>query len=273
MPELPEVENVKLSLERQGLSGQVFSNVELRRPDLRTPLSPVLRSRLPGQRILRLERRAKYLLLHTEDYTLLSHLGMSGSWRFVDAEGELQKHDHVILGFESGKKLVFNDPRRFGIFEMIRHERLKSSRWLKHLGPEPLSRQFSVESLFIKTRGRKAPIKAFLMDQRHVVGVGNIYASEALFSAGIRPSRPAGRITRDEAGRLVRSIRAILGRAIRAGGSTIRNYRNSVGEKGRFQTRFLVYDRAGEPCVVCRGSLKAKVIAGRSTFWCQTCQR
>lgn len=273
MPELPEVENVKLSLEKQGLPGQIFARVDLLRSDLRTRLRPELRSQLRGQRIHGVERRAKFLLMHTDDYSILSHLGMTGSWRFAFNDSDPEKHDHVILNFTSGKKLVFNDPRRFGLFELVRRGQLSASRWLRHLGPEPLSVEFTGASLFQITRKRKAPIKAFIMDQRHVVGVGNIYASEALFAAKVRPTRPAGRLTRDEAERLVHSIRTILGKAIRAGGSTIRDYRNSEGISGRFQTQFFVYDRTGEPCTACGDALKVKPIAGRSTFWCPTCQR
>jgi formamidopyrimidine-DNA glycosylase len=273
MPELPEVENVKISLERQGLSGQVFSKVELNRPSLRTRLRSELRTQLPGQQIKGLQRRAKFQLMHTQDFVVLSHLGMTGSWRFVKADEALEKHDHLVLRFASGKCLVYNDPRRFGVFELVRRDQLSSCRWLKHLGLEPLSHDFTGDSLFNQTRKRSASIKAFLMDQRQVVGVGNIYASEALFASGIRPSRQAGRLTRVDANRLVVSIKSILGRAIQSGGSTIRDYRNSDGESGRFQALFKVYNRAGEACTVCGNKIQVGVIAGRSTYWCRSCQR
>jgi formamidopyrimidine-DNA glycosylase len=201
---------------------------------------------------------------------VLSHLGMTGSWRNFD---HLEKHDHIMLHFASGYKLVFNDPRRFGLLDMIAKADLTKSRWLKHLGVEPLDSEFSGEYIFTKTRKLKAPIKAWLMDQRRVVGVGNIYASEALFAAKIKPTRVAGKITRAEADVLAHEVRRILEEAIRAGGSTIRDYRNSEGAEGNFQLRFAVYDRAGKSCVRCDGVIRAKMIAGRNTYWCPKCQR
>jgi formamidopyrimidine-DNA glycosylase len=276
MPELPEVENVKLSLRSLGAVGQTFSRVELLRKDLRTPLKKELANKLPGQRILSLERRAKYLLFETQDYSLLSHLGMTGSWRSYQGEihrDEIQKHDHVIWHFDSGLKLVYNDPRRFGIMELIDKKKQQSWRWLKHLGVEPLSEEFNGDFLYQRTRKRKAPIKGFLMDQRHVVGVGNIYASEALFAAKIKPLRAAGRLTKDESADIVKSIREVLRQAIAAGGSTISDYRNPYGESGAFQNYFSVYDRSKAPCPACGEAIRSKVIAGRNTFWCPKCQR
>lgn len=271
MPELPEVENMKLSLEALGVPGQVFKAVELRRANLRTPLGPELVARLPGQILRGIERRAKFLLFETQDYYIVNHLGMTGSWRTHERSEDMQKHDHVVFRFVSGLALVFNDPRRFGLLELVRKS--ETHPWLRQLGFEPLSPEFTGEALFAATRGIKAPIKGFLMDQKRVVGVGNIYASEALFAAGVRPTRAAGRITRAEAESLVREIRRILQIAIAAGGSTIRDYRNSRGESGSFQDRFLVYDRAGEPCARCQRPLKSKFIAGRNTYWCTRCQR
>lgn len=276
MPELPEVENVKLSLRSLGAVGQTFARVELLRKDLRTPLKKELASKLPGQKILSLERRAKYLLFETRDYSLLSHLGMTGSWRSHQGDlhrDEIQKHDHVIWYFDSGLKLIYNDPRRFGIMELIDKRKRPTWRWLKHLGVEPLSEEFNGDLLYRLTRKRKAPIKGFLMDQRHVVGVGNIYASEALFAAKIKPLRAAGRVTKSESDEIVKSIREILQRAIAAGGSTISDYRNSYGESGAFQNHFSVYDRSKAPCFVCGKAIRSQVIAGRNTFWCPRCQR
>jgi formamidopyrimidine-DNA glycosylase len=271
MPELPEVENVKISLEKQGFIGQEILKVELLRADLRVPFPKDLPRKLKGQTFAAISRRAKYLIFETEKYSLLSHLGMTGSWRPFDKK---LKHDHIILHFKSGVKLAFNDPRRFGLLDMIDTKDLARSRWLKHLGPEPFAESFTGESVFQGTRKLKGPIKGWLMDQRRVVGVGNIYASEALFAAKIKPSRAAGKITRQEAELLVVHIRRILTDAIEAGGSTIRDYRNSEGKSGEFQTRFLVYDRAGEKCLRCKdGVIKSKVIAGRNTFWCPKCQR
>lgn len=270
MPELPEVENVRLSLQQQGLVGQRFAKVELLRPDLRAPFPSGMSRRLQGQSVCAIKRRAKYLLFETEKLVLLSHLGMTGSWRELD---DRQKHDHVILHFSSGRRLAFNDPRRFGLLDLFTKDQVEECAWLRHLGVEPLSDQFTAEYLFAKSRRVKAPIKGFLMDQRRVVGVGNIYASEALFAAGVRPSRLAGKIKREEAHALVENIRGILTAAIAAGGSTISDYRNSKGEAGNFQQGFKVYDRKGQSCVRCRQPVKSKMIAGRNTFWCAKCQR
>jgi formamidopyrimidine-DNA glycosylase len=275
MPELPEVENVKLSLERLGVPGQVFERVELRRADLRTPLKKEMTRRLPGQRLRAIRRRAKYILFETEDFLLLNHLGMTGSWRAAGPGGgageDRRPHDHVVLHFASGLRLIFNDPRRFGLLELSAKDRVPSQ--LARLGLEPLSAEFTATRLFEDTRRVKAPIKNFIMDQRRVVGVGNIYASEALFAAGIRPTRPAGRLTHKEAEGLTETIQSVLRDAIAAGGSTIRDYRNSEGEAGSFQKRFAVYDREGQPCRRCGTSLKARILAGRNTFWCAKCQR
>lgn len=275
MPELPEVENVRLSLQSQGFTGQEFARVELLRKNLRTALKPELSRKLPGQKLISIERRAKFLLFETQDFILLSHLGMTGSWRLIGQGENFErlKHDHVILHFVSGQKLIYNDPRRFGVLELFPKSKLGQNKWLKNLGLEPLEEKFNDEFLFVSTRKRKAPIKGFLMDQRQVVGVGNIYASEALFRAKVKPVRPAGKVTREEAGRLVKSIREILNLAIRAGGSTISDYRNSKGESGSFQLSFQVYDRAKKPCSSCGEPIKSKVISGRNTFWCPKCQR
>ncbi len=271
MPELPEVENVKLSLKGLGAVGQVFERVEFLRKNLRTPLKPDVARKLPGQRVVEIIRRAKFLLIETEDFILLNHLGMTGSWRSAAAAEE--KHDHVVLHFKSGFRLIYNDPRRFGLLELLPKASVGKNRWLKNLGIEPLEDAFDADFLFARTRGRKAPLKSFIMDQRQVVGVGNIYASEALFRAGVKPLRQAGKLTRDESSRLVESVREILKQAIAAGGSTISDYRNSHGEDGRFQNSFSVYDRSSEPCLKCGTPIRSRVIAGRNTFWCPKCQR
>lgn len=272
MPELPEVENVRVSLEGLGVVGQTFRKVELGRVGLRTPFPEGLSRRLRGQNLLGIHRRAKYLLFETEKYFLISHLGMTGSWR-VFAENSKMKHDHATLEFESGMKITFNDPRRFGVLDISPKTEIAKNRWFKHLGVEPLSPGFTAEYLFDSTRKLKGPIKGFIMDQRRVVGVGNIYASEALFASRVKPTRPSGRLTREESVSLVENIRRILSEAIEAGGSTIRDYRNSRGESGSFQQRFLAYDRGGEPCVSCQSPIRSRFIAGRNTFWCPRCQR
>ncbi|NJM10347.1 MAG: bifunctional DNA-formamidopyrimidine glycosylase/DNA-(apurinic or apyrimidinic site) lyase, partial [Bdellovibrionaceae bacterium] len=227
-----------------------------------------MQTRLPGQSVLSLRRRAKFLLFETEDFVLLNHLGMTGSWRIHHGEIEPRKHDHVILHFESGLKFVFNDPRRFGLLELISKDKLAGNRWLMHLGVEPLSDEFTQDLLFGRTRKRKGPIKGFLMDQKNVVGVGNIYASEVLFKAGVKPLRPAGRLSKAESAKLVLCIREILEKAIVAGGSTISTYRNSKGESGNFQAEFSVYDRKGRALRGLRDADRSRWIAGRNTFWC-----
>ncbi len=273
MPELPEVENVKLSLEGLGAPGQQFAKVQLLSPALRTPLKKDLSKRLPGQKILCVRRRAKFLLFETENFWIVNHLGMTGSWRPLDNGDELIKHDHVVFEFGSGMKLVFNDPRRFGLMEMVDKQSLERHAWLKNLGPEPLEADFTGEYLFRVTRRLKSPIKNVIMDQKKVVGVGNIYASEALFRAGIKPTRPAGRLRREEADRLVERIREVLFLAIASGGSTIRDYKNSRGESGQFQNLFVVYDRLGQPCVNCGTKIRSRFLGGRNTYWCAKCQR
>lgn len=273
MPELPEVENVKRSLESLGASGQRFVEVKLLSPKLRTPLKALIGRKLPGQSIVAVRRRAKFLLFETEDFCLLNHLGMTGSWRPSNSKNKHLKHDHVILKFASGLNLVFNDPRRFGLLELIEKKRVGSHTWLKNLGPEPLTEEFSGEYLYKITRKLKSPIKNVIMDQKRVVGVGNIYASEALFAAKIRPTRPAGKINRCEAELLVTEIKTVLMRAIAAGGSTIRDYKNTNGQSGRFQNHFSVYGRGKKACRLCNTSIRSKFIGQRNTFWCPQCQK
>ena len=272
MPELPEVENARLSLQSLGFVGQTLTQIELRRKGLRVPFPSGLAKRLKGQTFLAVHRRAKYLLFETEDFFLLSHLGMTGSWRTLSSAPR-KKHDHIVLHFSNGLEVAYNDPRRFGLLDLVRKKELAENRWLKHLGVEPLAAEFDSAYLFSLSRKMKGSIKAFLMDQKRVVGVGNIYASEVLFAAAMKPTRAAGRISKIDAEKLVVNIRRILGSAIAAGGSTIRDYRNSRGEAGSFQDQHLVYDRAGEPCRVCTTRIRSQPIAGRSTFWCPQCQR
>ena len=272
MPELPEVENVKLSLEGLGAQGQQFVRVQLMSPSLRTPLKKILSQKLPGQKILNLKRRAKFLLFETDEFCIVNHLGMTGSWRALALGEELIKHDHVLFQFKSGLRLVFNDPRRFGLLELIYKEKTHTHAWLKNLGPEPLLEPFTGEYLFAATRKLKSPIKNVIMDQKKVVGVGNIYASEALFLSKIKPTKAAGKIKRSEADLLAAMIRQVLRKAIQAGGSTIRDYKNTNGESGRFQNEFSVYGRDGEKCVKCKTLIKSKFIGGRNTYWCPKCQ-
>jgi formamidopyrimidine-DNA glycosylase len=278
MPELPEVETVRLGLVPV-LEGRKLVRVEARRPDLRIAFPPHFAERLTGRRIEKLRRRAKYLLAYLDrDEILLIHLGMSGRF-FVDLHRAnstgLGAHDHVMFETDRGARIVYSDHRRFGLMTLLPTDELQSHKLLKGLGPEPLTADFSAAHLTAALSGKKTPIKSALLDQRVVAGLGNIYVCEALFRAGISPKRLAARVGGDQAKRLVVSIRAVLDDAIAAGGSTLRDYRQADGELGYFQHRFRVYDREGERCTKrgCRGRIKRIVQSGRSTFFCPVCQR
>ncbi|CAN5637733.1 bifunctional DNA-formamidopyrimidine glycosylase/DNA-(apurinic or apyrimidinic site) lyase [soil metagenome] len=277
MPELPEVEHVKRQLGALiGIPRRVES-IEFFRKDLRFPIPMKLKLKLAGNDVIAIERRAKYLLFKFAHGWMLSHLGMTGAWREIGQNENAILHDHVRMNFADGFSLIFNDPRRFGFIDWVddieRHPRLD------HLGPEPLEPGFTGEQLFRKLRKRTAAIKTLIMDQRIVVGVGNIYASEALFRAGLRPTRPAGRVTLAECERLVHEIKIILQAAIESGGSTIRTYRSADGSQGSFQSRFFVYERDGQACLKCNGTnvksvlIQSRMIAARSTYWCSRCQK
>jgi formamidopyrimidine-DNA glycosylase len=270
MPELPEVETTRRGLAPH-VEGRCVRAVTLRRPDLRWPIPAEIRTRLPGQRIDAVRRRAKYLLLDTDAGSALLHLGMSGSLRVLPADTPVGTHDHVDLALDSGRVLRFNDPRRFGCLLWqppgITHELLRS------LGPEPLSEAFDGDYLFARSRGRKAPVKAFLMDQAVVVGVGNIYAAEALFAAGIAPLRPAGRVSRERYAVLAEAVKRILAHAIERGGTTLRDFISPDGAPGYFEQELAAYGRGGEPCPRCGRPLKQAAIGQRTTAWCGHCQR
>lgn len=266
MPELPEVETVRRGLEGV-LVGRTISSVRLLRADLRRAMPKDANALLAGQRIIAIRRRAKYLRIETTGPHVLSHLGMTGSWNTSDQPVPLREHDHVVLTFSDGGVATYNDPRRFGMFEWWTEEAVAE------LGPEPLGADFNSRVLKQALRGKKAKVKSLLMDQRVVVGVGNIYASEALFRAGVSPLRASGRVTSQECERLVDSVRVVLAEAIAVGGSTISDYRQVGGEHGGFQHRFLVYDKAGAPCPRCQQPIVMRVVAGRSSFFCRRCQR
>jgi formamidopyrimidine-DNA glycosylase len=276
MPELPEVETVRRGLEEILSHHPVIERIELRRPDLRWEIPVKKVKSVEGQAVLAVGRRAKYLWFKTAKGFLISHLGMTGSWRVQESEKPHQKshravdpHDHIVLHFSDQLSLVFRDPRRFGIFNFSKD--LKESPFTE-MGPEPLLPEFSAEYLKARLKGKKAPIKNALMDQRIVVGIGNIYASEILFESGVRPSRAAERLTLKQLEQIVETSRTVLDRAIRAGGSTLRDFAHTNGESGAFQNEFKVYGRAGEECLICGQAVKSAVLAGRSTFWCSSCQ-
>jgi formamidopyrimidine-DNA glycosylase len=270
MPELPEVETTRRGLAPH-LEGRRITAVTLRRPDLRWPIPNDVRERLPGQRIEAVERRAKYLLTHTRAGSALWHLGMSGVMRVLPASTPVDAHDHVDLGLDDGRVLRFTDPRRFGC--LLWQPTGQVHELLAGLGPEPLSEAFSGGTLFNASRGKKASVKVFLMDQAVVVGVGNIYAAEALFEAGIRPTTPAGRVTRERYERLAAAVKRILGYAIERGGTTLRDFLNPDGLPGYFEQELFVYGREGEACKVCGTALKAMRLGQRATVWCPRCQR
>ena len=275
MPELPEVETTRRGLAPH-VEGRRVSNVVLRRPDLRWPNPYEVVSLLPGQRVQAVRRRAKYLLLDTEAGSALLHLGMSGSLRVLPADTPVRTHDHVDialepLGRQGARVLRFNDPRRFGC--LLWQPPGQTHELLADLGPEPLSDQFDGNYLFALSRGRSAPVKTFLMDQRVVVGVGNIYVAEALFAAGISPLRAAGKVSRERYHRLAEQIRRILAHAIERGGTTLRDFIAPDGAPGYFEQELSAYGRGGEPCPRCGRPLKQASIGQRTTVWCGHCQK
>ena len=270
MPELPEVETTRRGIAPH-LQGHVIERVLLRRPDLRWPIPRAIRTALPGQQVDAVERRAKYLLLHTRAGSALLHLGMSGSLRVLDAKTPPRAHDHYDLVLDSGLALRFNDPRRFGC--LLWQKRGEVHPLLRDLGPEPLSQDFVGDHLWRRARTRSAPVKTFLMDQSIVVGVGNIYASEALFAAGIHPKRAAGSVSRVRYAKLVDEVRRILLHAITRGGTTLRDFLAPDGAPGYFEQELFVYGRAGEPCKACGTPIRSGVIGQRATYWCPRCQR
>lgn len=270
MPELPEVETTRRGIEPH-VRGRTIRLLEVREPRLRWPIPDALPAALPGRRIEAVNRRGKYLLLNAGDGTLIVHLGMSGALRFHPLAPPPGRHDHYDLYFEHGGCLRFTDPRRFGSLHFstapLEHPLLAS------LGPEPLDEAFSADYLAAMCRGRRVAIKAHLMNARVVVGVGNIYANEALFRAGIHPLRAAGRISRARLGALVEAVRDVLSDAIERGGTTLRDFVGGDGQPGYFQLDLDVYGREGEPCRRCAGPVRAVVLGQRATYYCPACQR
>ncbi|PLY02407.1 MAG: DNA-formamidopyrimidine glycosylase [Desulfuromonas sp.] len=271
MPELPEVETTRHGIEPL-LVGHSVQGVVVRQASLRRPVPDDLSSVLIDQVFVRVRRRAKYLLLGTNSGTLLIHLGMSGSLRVVPAATPAEKHDHVDLVLDDGQLLRYRDARRFGLLQWCAGDPLEHE-LLTHLGPEPLGSEF--DGLWLKQQAarRRVAVKAFLMDQRVVVGVGNIYASEALFMAGISPSRAAGNISLPRYQRLADAVKRVLLRAIAEGGTTLRDFTDVDGRPGYFSQSLQVYGRSGEPCTVCGHEIHSVIIGQRSSFYCPQCQR
>jgi formamidopyrimidine-DNA glycosylase len=270
MPELPEVETTRRGLAPH-VVGRTIARVDVREPRLRWPVAKSLPRALAGARIANLERRGKYLLFGTDAGTLLVHLGMSGSLRYLPAMRERGAHDHIDVHFADGGALRLNDPRRFGSFMLT--TKPSAHPLLKNLGPEPLGDEFDADYLWRTSRKRRVAIKQHLMNGRVVVGVGNIYASEALFRAGIHPRRPAGRIARARFESLVVSVRDVLRDAIEDGGTTLRNFVGGNGEPGYFRGRLRVYERDGSPCANCGTRIERRVLGQRATYYCPRCQR
>lgn len=271
MPELPEVETVRRGLEPH-VAGRRISALVVRERRLRRPIPRGLEARLAGAVITGLSRRAKYLLLHTDRGSALAHLGMSGSLRIVDAGRAAGPHEHYDLVLANGRAVRYRDPRRFGLF-LWAGARPERHPLLAHLGPEPLGPDFDGARLHRASRGRRVAVKSFLMDASVVAGVGNIYASEALYRAGIHPRRAAGRIAAGRYALLADAVRGVLAEAIGEGGTTLRDFVAAEGSPGYFRVHLAVYDREGLPCPRCAAPIRREVIAQRSTYYCPHCQR
>jgi formamidopyrimidine-DNA glycosylase len=271
VPELPEVETTRRGI-APALEGRTIREVLVRERRLRWALPRGFEAHLTGRRVLEVGRRAKYLLVRTDAGTLIVHLGMSGSLRVLPASTPPLTHDHVDLVLDSGQCVRFNDPRRFGSMHFVAGDPHEHA-LLRSLAPEPLSAAFDGATLHARARKRRVAVKLFLMDAKTVVGVGNIYASEALFRAGVSPRRAAGRLSRAQHDRIARAIKDVLGAAIDVGGTTLRDYVNADGMPGYFRQKLYVYERAGEPCRVCGTPIRHCVQGQRSTYWCPTCQK
>lgn len=270
MPELPEVETTRTGIAPH-ITGQSIEKVLIRNAALRWPVAANLPRRLPGQTVASLERRAKYLLFRLDRGYLIVHLGMSGSLRINPIHTEVGPYDHFELQFANGQCLRLRDPRRFGSVHYVT-DNIAEHPLLIHLGPEPLSNEFNGGYLYACSRKRKQSVKTFIMDSRIVVGVGNIYASESLFEAGILPGRPAGRVSCERYARLATAIKTVLNKAIAKGGTTLRDFSNHSGQPGYFRQELKVYDRQGEPCHDCEQPIRVKRLGQRSTYYCHHCQ-
>ncbi|HTZ78786.1 MAG TPA: bifunctional DNA-formamidopyrimidine glycosylase/DNA-(apurinic or apyrimidinic site) lyase [Stellaceae bacterium] len=277
MPELPEVETVVRGLAAR-MTRHRLERLDLNRGDLRWPIPPGLKAKTEGRTIDALTRRAKYIVIHLDDGgALLMHLGMSGRMMIFERGSNQppEPHDHVVFTLDDGTSIRFNDPRRFGMLDYVRREALGQHKLLAGLGPEPLGPEFTAAHLYAALKGKRTPLKAALLDQQVVAGLGNIYVSEALYHAGLSPRRLARTVTPERAERLVAAIKSVLQRAIAAGGSSLRDYVQASGELGYFQHEWAVYGREGERCpgCDCKSGIRRIVQSGRSTFYCAKRQR
>lgn len=272
MPELPEVETIRRGLEPL-VKGRKVLEVTVRERRLRERVDSSSLERLRGARWTGIRRRSKFLLLDTDaGWTLLVHLGMTGRLWVAETGRPRHAHEHVVIALQGGRELRFADARRFGLVRVVRSRTIDRDRLLKRLGPEPLAEDLRAEMFYRTTRGRKQPIKSFLMDTRSLAGVGNIYACEALYRCRVHPKRAVGRIGLEVWERLLKNLRDVLQEAIAAGGTTIRDFQNAEGDAGYFAVSLRVYGRSGEPCSRCAASIRRIVQAGRSTFYCPRCQ-
>ena len=277
MPELPEIETVKLGIEKT-LLGSAITSTKIFRRDLRFPVKENLEKLIMNKRVLGVGRRSKYLLFFlNKNTTLVLHLGMSGKINVsIKSENEYKakKHDHIIMSFDSGFLLIYNDPRRFGFFEAIEGDHTYYQRF-KHMGIEPLSKKFDGKYLWSKIKNSSRTLKNILMDQRVVAGLGNIYVSEALWDSRIKPTRIGKNMSLIDCKKLVVSIKKVLDKAIKFGGTTLKDFRQVGGEVGYFQNKLKVYGKEGQECVrrKCKGTVEKTIISGRSTFYCTTCQK
>ena len=268
MPELPEVETIRRGLAKT-IIGRVITDVIIRRRTLREPLPANLKRALTGSTLTGVHRRAKYLLLETAEQTVLAHLGMTGAFLLTD-QPPSGKHDHLAFVLDNTVFLIYNDPRRFGRITLT--DDIANHCWLRHIGCEPLLASFSGKSLYQSLRGKTMPIKPALLDARIVAGIGNIYASESLFAARLHPATAAGTLTPAQCQRLATAVKTILRKALRAGGSTLRNFTDNTGKPGYFQTQWAVYNRANAPCLICQSPIRQLKQSGRTGYFCPHCQ-
>lgn len=275
MPELPEVENIKRELVKELIDkSDAVQWAELKTSKIRNKVPQKLVESLKGAKFLDVQRRAKFLIFSTSKGYVVNHLGMTGQWNFRLKPDELGTHDHFIIQLKSGRLLVYTDIRRFGVLDWCENEKeLSQNKALNKLGIEPFDLQLTAEYLYQISRKSKQAIKIFIMDQRHIVGIGNIYASEILFLCKIKPTRLAMKLSLKDCENIIRYTRAVLEQAIKEGGSSIRDYKRTNGESGKFQELFLVYGRSGQACKICGARLKSKLIGSRNSFWCPHCQK